>query len=351
MHCKLFGCDSVSYKLLFSLYNNRFRETANLFLLYNKNLSGSIPEIEDSSKLVAISLIGCSFVGTLPKSLGNIQSLRLLQLKDNELEGSIPSKLFSLPNLETLNLEGNQLSGVIPPVVPSERTVLESLSLGSNRLEGALPNGLRDLANLKYLYAENNMLTGSIRNAIMDLPNLEQLRLQGNSFSGDISYFLSESKALAEVYLGNNNFSGDLGDFLQFVPPTIERLDLSQNHDIEGPISVDIGNFGSLKYFNVSSCTIGGEIPPEIGRLSGLETLDLSDNNLQGEVPEEIANMKSLSTFDISQNRDLAGDLSSSLCKERNDFVFALADCSGDVRVECDCCTHCCNKNGVCGPR
>lgn len=332
-----------------SLFN--LPSLVNLFLLFNEGLTGRIPEIEDSSKLVAISLLGCSFTGTLPKSLGNLSSLRLLQLKDNNFEGSIPPKLMSLPNLETLGLDGNRLSGSIPPVIINEeRTLLTSLSLGSNRLEGDLPYGLDDLIMLEFLDADNNMLTGSIRTAIMDLPNLEQLWLQGNSLTGDVSHFLFESNSLTDVHLGNNDFKGNLHDFLALAPPSLEQLDLSRNGRIDGHISEDIGNFRSMKYFNVSSCSLGGEIPTEIGRMNNLQTLDLSWNDFQGDVPEEMADMKSLTTFDVSRNRDLGGDLSSSVCKEKFDLIFSLADCSGNVRVECDCCTHCCNREGVCGP-
>jgi len=324
---------------------------ANIFLLFNHGLTGTIPEIEDTSKLVAISLLGCSLSGTIPKSLGQLSSLRLLQLKDNNFEGRIPQKLMSSTSLQTLGLAGNQLSGSIPPVMVSDNgSALTTLALGDNNLEGALPYGMDDLTNLKYLYAEHNQLTGSIRNAIMDLPNLEQLWLQGNNLSGDLSYFLSESKVLSELYLGDNDFSGDLNDFLAFAPPSLEQLDVSRNRGIEGYISDDIGNFASLRYFNVSGCKIGSQIPTAIGRLQNLETMDLSWNDFQGDVPTEMANMESLNYFDISRNRDLDGDLSSSFCEKRFDFEYALADCAGDIRVFCECCTHCCNREGSCGP-
>ncbi len=258
---------------------------------------------------------------------------------------------MSSTSLQTLGLAGNQLSGSIPPVMVSDNgSALTSLALGDNNLEGALPYGMDDLTDLKYLYAEHNQLTGSIRNAIMDLPSLEQLWLQGNNFSGDLSYFLSESKSLSDLYLGDNDFSGDLNDFLAFAPPSLEHLDLSGNRGIEGYISEDIGNFASLRYFNISGCRLGSQIPTAIGRLTNLETMDLSWNDFQGDVPTEMSNMESLNFFDISRNRDLEGDLTSSFCEKRFDFEFALADCAGDIRVFCECCTHCCNREGSCGP-
>eukprot|EP00535_Pseudo-nitzschia_heimii_P002220 CAMPEP_0197186746 /NCGR_PEP_ID=MMETSP1423-20130617/14504_1 /TAXON_ID=476441 /ORGANISM="Pseudo-nitzschia heimii, Strain UNC1101" /LENGTH=787 /DNA_ID=CAMNT_0042638139 /DNA_START=122 /DNA_END=2486 /DNA_ORIENTATION=+ len=304
----------------------------NLLLLNNKRLTGTIPEFDaTASKLSRISLQGCSFVGSLPASLGGLVSLRLLQLKDNKFNGEIPLNLMSLPRLEILGLDGNRLSGRIPSIrLTFEGSALTSLNFGSNQLEGSLPNGLERLSNLKFFYADDNMLTGQIRDNVMLLPKLEQLWLQNNEFSGDVGYFLSESNQLEDVNLGDNDFSGDLQDFLRFAPSSIKRLDLSRNRGIEGFIPREIELFGSLRHFNASSCNLGGQIPEEIGRLNKLESLDLSTNHIQGTVPFEMANLQSLTTFDISRNRDLGGDLSSSLCETvGSNLLFGLSDCSG----------------------
>ena len=133
-------------------------------------------------------------------------------------------------------------------------------------------------------------------------------------------------------------------------PPSLERIDLSEMRSIKGWMSKSIGNFRSLTYFNVSGCRLGYEIPKEIGRLENLETLDLSWNDFQGTVPNEMADLVSLNWFDISRNRDLGGDLTNSLCLEDHNLEYSLADCAGKIRVQCECCTHCCTREGDCGP-
>mmetsp|Transcript_11467 Transcript_11467/g.22658 ORF Transcript_11467/g.22658 Transcript_11467/m.22658 type:complete len:812 (+) Transcript_11467:202-2637(+) len=356
----------------------------NLFLLNNKDLTGTIPEILDSSKIAAISIFGCSFVGTIPQSLTSVSTLRLLQLKDNAIEGTIPPELFSLPSLETLGLDGNRFVGKIPRIQLTENgSALTSLSIGSNSLEGALPDSIEKLTSLQFLYADDNMLTGSIPRAIFELPSLEQLWLHENKLSGDISDLSFTSSSIGDVYLGQNNFSGNLQDLFSSAPSSIQRLDVSGNSLFKGYISDDIGSFDSLKYFNASSCSLIGTLPKEtfhrltevstfavadnqlqggipftMGYMSNLKYLDLSKNSFTGEVPDTMAGLVSLASFDVSGNQDLRGDMGSTFCQavvgSDYNLVFAAADCTGSdadaVRVECDCCTDCCNREGQCGP-
>mmetsp|Transcript_18744 Transcript_18744/g.40796 ORF Transcript_18744/g.40796 Transcript_18744/m.40796 type:complete len:231 (-) Transcript_18744:255-947(-) len=227
------------------------------------------------------------------------------------------------------------------------------------------------------------MLTGSIPRAIFELPSLEQLWLHENKLSGDISDLSFTSSSIGDVYLGQNNFSGNLQDLFSSAPSSIQRLDVSGNSLFKGYISDDIGSFDSLKYFNASSCSLIGTLPKEtfhrltevstfavadnqlqggipftMGYMSNLKYLDLSKNSFTGEVPDTMAGLVSLASFDVSGNQDLRGDMGSTFCQavvgSDYNLVFAAADCTGSdadaVRVECDCCTDCCNREGQCGP-
>lgn len=162
-----------------SLFN--LPSIVNMYLLNNKDLTGTIPVIGDTSRLEKISILGCSFTGSIPQSLTAVSTLRLLQMKDNAISGTIPAGLLSLPALETLGLHGNRLVGSIPSIdataTGTNGSALRSLSLGSNSLEGSLPDGIDTLTALQFLYAHDNALTGVIRNEIVALPLLEQLWL------------------------------------------------------------------------------------------------------------------------------------------------------------------------------
>lgn len=310
-----------------SLFN--LPNIVNIYLLNNAKLVGSIPEIGMDSKLEKISVLECSFSGTIPNSLSSVSTLRLLQMKNNDVGGTIPSMLLSLPNLETLGLHGNQLVGSIPSIQTDRnegRSVLRSIALGSNSLEGTLPDGIEQLESLQFLYAQENDLTGEIRLEIMDLPLLEQLWLYDNRLTGEIPSVSSSNRDLKDLFLNGNDLSGNLQDLLSSVPTTLEQLDLSNNN-------------------------LEDTIPYAIGRLTNLQYLDLSKNNLSGEISEvAIGNLRSLTSFNFSQNRRLEGDLTSSICETNDNLIFAVADCSGngDPRVDCDCCTECCDRSGEC---
>ena len=52
--------------------------------------------------------------GSIPETLGQLNNLQALYLRDNQLTGAIPETLGQLENLQALYLSGNQLTGCIP---------------------------------------------------------------------------------------------------------------------------------------------------------------------------------------------------------------------------------------------
>lgn len=350
-----------------------------LFLLNNKNLTGTIPDITSSSRIESISLYECSFTGSLPASLGGVTGLRLLQLKNNAISGTIPPELFALPNLESVGLHGNRLTGSIPSF-GGNGMKLEYISLGVNQLEGSLPDGIEELVSLQLFYLHENRLTGTIGRELVELPSLQALWLHDNQFTGNLPGFSGSSNVLEEVYLSGNDLKGNMDDFLATAPSGIIKVDFSGNSRIGGSISSDIGRFASsLQYFNTSYCALSGslpgsslsdltqvtafavagngltgQIPTEIGNMVGLNSLDVSLNAFTGDIPDELSRLTGLTYLDVSKNSFLAGDLTNVVCDTLGGEVFSFlaADCAaGDtVQVECDCCTVCCNEEGQCSP-
>ncbi|KAJ9702918.1 hypothetical protein PVL29_004593 [Vitis rotundifolia] len=80
------------------------------------------------------------FQGKIPKSIGNLNSLRELNLSHNNLTGHIPSSFGNLKSLESLDLSSNELIGSIPQQLTS-LTFLEVLNLSQNHLYGFIPRG------------------------------------------------------------------------------------------------------------------------------------------------------------------------------------------------------------------
>ena len=98
----------------------RFTELSNswLYLSLGPNFfqPWTIPtEIGLLSKLSLLSLEEAHLIGSIPDTLGNCTSMRVLYLENNpELSGTIPTTLARMTDLEKLVMYTNQLSGTVP---------------------------------------------------------------------------------------------------------------------------------------------------------------------------------------------------------------------------------------------
>ena len=81
-------------------------------ILSSNNLTGSIPsELGDLASLRELDLYRNRLTGSIPSELGKLANLERLHLLTNQLTGPIPSELGNLANLQWLNLSANQLTG------------------------------------------------------------------------------------------------------------------------------------------------------------------------------------------------------------------------------------------------
>ncbi|XP_020549915.1 receptor-like protein 12 isoform X1 [Sesamum indicum] len=79
------------------------------------NFLGEIPDsIGDLSSLRGLNLSHNNFIGTIPKLLGKLTDIESVDLSTNQLTGEIPKELTRLTSLAVLNLSNNQLIGPIP---------------------------------------------------------------------------------------------------------------------------------------------------------------------------------------------------------------------------------------------
>jgi Leucine-rich repeat (LRR) protein len=207
--------------------------------LGNNQLRGSLPRsLGNLRSLRSLDLPVNQLRGELPPELGRLRNLRRLELAGNELSGRIPPKLGSLVRLRWLNLSGNRLRGPIPDTLAS-LTRLQVLGLGQNQLTGELPRWLGSLVQLVILAVGENQLTGEIPEEIFDLEHLRELSLEENGLSGRIPTGIGNHE-LQEIRLQGNRLSGP-------VPETLARLDFLSFINVDWnalyPTSAEIEQF------------------------------------------------------------------------------------------------------------
>lgn len=134
----------------------------------------------ENDEVVGISLLFNNMQGTLPSSLANLRSLRVLELSFNNISGDLPESLGSLTKLEVLAFNGNNLMGAIPESFGNLHS-LKQLHLSSNNLSGSIPVSLGELNNLEVFNVFDNNLVGMLPLGLINQPYLQELIIAENN--------------------------------------------------------------------------------------------------------------------------------------------------------------------------
>ena len=298
----------------------------------------------------------------IPKSFGDICTLRELYLSSNNLNGQLVELMNNLSgcaknSLEVLDLSLNQITGSFPnfAIFPS----LKDINLSHNKLNGTLPRSIGNLYKLEVLSVSSNFLHGVISEShFSNLSKLQSLFLFNNSlslefnfnwvppFQLDVMYLTScnlgprfpnwirTQRKLSFLDISNANISDTiLDEWLEDLPPTIRVLNLSSNqihgwlpnvsakrlnglaidlsaNRIEGPLPLFPTNLTILK---LSKNRFSGSIS-SLCKISGqlLTLLDLSHNILSGQLPNCFMHWHKLIILDLAGN-NFFGEVPSSL--------------------------------------
>lgn len=73
--------------------------------------------------------------------IGDISSLKVLSVQENNFNGTLPTSLGGLTEIKTLNFFSNQISGLIPSEF-GKLTKMENLFLHFNALTGTMPDSI-----------------------------------------------------------------------------------------------------------------------------------------------------------------------------------------------------------------
>ncbi|XP_004308929.1 PREDICTED: probable LRR receptor-like serine/threonine-protein kinase At3g47570-like [Fragaria vesca subsp. vesca] len=277
-----------------------------LLSLAVNNFGGVLPNsvANFSTQLTQLYLGGNQIVGTIPETLGNLNSLIFLGLENNLFTGIIPSSFGKLQNLQILSLSTNRLSGWIPSSL-GNLTHLFRLQLYANELEGIIPPDIGNCQSLQIINLSHNNLSGDIPSQVIGMSSLSGLlNLSQNSLTGSLPVEVGKLKNIRILDISGNNLTGEIPETVEECQ-SLEFLHLQDNL-FQGRIPSSLTSLKGLQYVDLSKNNLSSQIPKNLQRLPFLIYLNLSFNNLEGEVPKEGV-FRNISAISLNGNTKLCG--------------------------------------------
>eukprot|EP00586_Coscinodiscus_wailesii_P004351 CAMPEP_0172481772 /NCGR_PEP_ID=MMETSP1066-20121228/7863_1 /TAXON_ID=671091 /ORGANISM="Coscinodiscus wailesii, Strain CCMP2513" /LENGTH=571 /DNA_ID=CAMNT_0013244365 /DNA_START=45 /DNA_END=1757 /DNA_ORIENTATION=+ len=221
---------------------------------------GVVCDPTDRETVIGISLANHRVIGTLPRELGELVSLKTIDLSQNLLEGTIPPEIAALPHLEELSLNQNLLSGYVPLF---GSRVLQELKLANNGLYGSLPSDIGERhERLTFLDLTGNSMHGKIPESIGQMKSLNTLALSNNNFSGTLPGALGDTN-LSYLYMDNNRFVGVIPPELLASSSHLKEVWLQHNY-LSGTIPAGIASIPDLYDFYIDGNKFTGTVPADL---------------------------------------------------------------------------------------
>ena len=247
------------------------------------------------------------FKSELPRSLGNLPKLELIEIRKQYLLGSLPEEWGNITTLKGLALSAPRrynsplLQMSIPASWGSFTEMiffkLEGHYQGDTWLIGGLPTGLENWSNLANIAVYSAGLSG-FAPEFTSARDVRYYNISRNNFSGEFpwaSIFNGDNSRISKLSISRNNFSGELPET---IPPAtypsnnpnynLAAVSITQN-SFSGQLPAWLGLFPDLQIINVSRNNFSGDlhdILPPLAEKPRLRAIRAEHNNIGGTLPE-----------------------------------------------------------------
>ena len=240
------------------------------------------------------------FSGMVPHHLGNLSSLRVLDLKysydyDHILiidDLTWVSRLSTLQYLDMsrVNLsEAHNLHKVLNMLPSLLELRLSYCGLDNSHLSHMYVNST--VSNVHYLDLGHNSFEGEFPSRLSNMTSLRVLDLSFNYFNSSIPLYLENLKSLEHLNLGSNQFN-HTGGFLRLLSNhcSLKSFDMSQNQIHGEEMSILDKNLSRCTTYDLQTLVLSGDgftghLPNWLGQLKRLKDLDLAGNSFNGLMP------------------------------------------------------------------
>jgi Leucine-rich repeat (LRR) protein len=229
----------------------------------------------------------------LPQSFQNLHSLKILVLSDNPALNWMP-EYDNFPGLVRLHIRNLQLPQISPTIGTLQQ--LQELEMRDNSHLKSIPQEIGQLVNLTRLDLFGNKFK-NLPATIGNLRNLRVLDLRSNCLSIEtLPAQLGNLVGLEKIFFSNNKLGNIPQEVIQMTG--LKVLDMSNNelHDIPEQLA----GLVNLTKLNLSGNALK-RLPPSLSCLVKLEILD-AKNNEMAKLPEQYAILTNLKKLDMSHN-------------------------------------------------
>ncbi|XP_028801945.1 disease resistance protein TAO1 [Neltuma alba] len=242
-------------------------------------------DLSGLKNLESLCLSDCCKLKSLPRNIANWKSLRKLLANGTALAG-LPETFFHLEKLEILILDGCQNLKRLPDNI-GLLCSLQELSLDKSGLE-ELPKTVGHLKKLEKLGLMHCYSLTKIPDSVGNLVSLSELMLSGSAIR-ELPSSIGSLCYLNELSVGYCKSLKKLPETIQLLASVIElQLDGTAITNLPD----EIGDMKLLRKLEMRNCQMRS-LPESIGRLAALTTLDISNGNIE-ELPDSIKEMKNL---------------------------------------------------------